>query len=280
MEHILDRTWYWIVDDVGWHISPPYGRDFEGKTSSPDEMPKISSIPWIPGNIPKETSHIEIPLGPKKGDLKLPAVCIRLDQSGRFADIAETWLRHSFRLQLRPCTFFSRQRLEQTRLYGILSTSCADQTFLSDKCEGTPQYRNREKAVQFLKLPSSPKTDQIRFAWNVWADGQNILAGSTRMLAIRNGEDLAVHSTGLDPAQSEKMRSCGLKWDQGNKTWQGQVGVVDLDALIRLIRLDSLPGPELLGYVPEWYCDMISRYPETQRGKEGEEAGLWDLLFE
>lgn len=89
-----------------------------------------------------------------------------------------------------------------------------------------------------------------------------------------------VHSTGLDPAQSEQVRACGLEWNQGNKIWQGQVGVVDLDALIRLIRLDSLPGPELLGYVPEWFCDMISRYPETQKGKEGEETGLWNLLFE
>jgi len=216
-----------------------------------------------------KATSVDIENDPRGASAPIQGFLIPTEESAEFM---ETWFREVVLKSppsSAPCFIFERAAAGVPRATSFTAASCMDYVF------GTNCFRNgfsflyRDGGIRTVSLQINevPVVSKIRRRWAKWSSQMRIVDASPRFLLVARSRKLGLYTLGIPSTVMSRIQSAGFSWNRNHQLWLGNEGEADMDRICELIRIDSLPGPELLGFVPEWYCPLSGERPST--GSEG-----------
>lgn len=178
-----------------------------------------------------------------------------------------------------PCFLFSRSTVDSPYLKAFTATSCVDYVF-GTNCfrEGYSYlYRDSDTMTVSLQINEDPLQSVMRRKWVRWTSQMQIMEFSPRFLLVQRDKKYGLYTLGIPSETMRGIQRSGLTWNRNHQLWFGSAEDVNIEPVLDIIRRDALPEPDILGYVPEWYCQMDKNKKTTGNGQVA--RGLLSLLF-
>lgn len=271
---IFSNMWLWRVDDAGLHCVSSSETD-----RMTDYLPPASASILTEGMI--DTSH--------DGTLETACEVVFIEHHSRYPDMCGEWLLSNFKAGRRPLVMIERRTIDLAHMNLFLITACADYVFVAQEFpEHSFLFRNQPKMLLVLQIPIEedetavtggvPMLTALERARERWLSEKDIIGSSTRFFAEKVSDRVILYSMGIGGSSIRRLRRAGLEWSRKDQVWTGDLRRVDVADVLSIIREDTPLTPSVIGFVPEWYCDLLragaARKEESAFGKE-----IWRPIF-
>lgn len=264
LENIISRTWFLEINDEHLFLAPatPFGGE---------------GVPWDDLGMERHSGEYEQTGGSISG--------YRITGKGSFyIQCLMKWFRVMQKESINPVILFTRQVLSKTRLDALVTSSCQDYVFLQKfPVSMGDLYRDTDNILMAKSFEYNNQSrislPVMRKAWKNFCSAVKIVRSSRRFFLCEERDAYILQTIGLHAGTIRSIRDAGFEWDNRTFMWSGTKQKVDLGVTMNIIAQDSVPSPDILGFVPEWYCQLAREGKINKNTKKDGDLELWRTLL-